>query len=244
MKEKTVVFSNVIKKYGENVVLNDVSFEIQKGEFISVIGSSGCGKTTLLRMINGLLEPDEGTICVYGQDIATVDKVQLRRSIGYAIQEVGLFPHMSVRGNINYLPSLLGKKKCAEMDLRTPEELMDIVGLDHSLLSRYPSELSGGQQQRVGLARALAASPSILLMDEAFAAVDEITRKHLQDEVKKIHETLGITIIFVTHSIKEAMKLADRVFVLDGGKLIQAGTVKELYEHPATEFVRKLIEEK
>jgi len=244
MSENVVTFSHVVKRYGDKTVLRDISFEIERGEFISVIGSSGCGKTTLLRMINGLIEPSEGRINVFGNDISAMDKVALRRSIGYAIQEVGLFPHMTVKRNIEYVPSLLGKKERQEATFRPAEELMDIVGLDRTLIKRYPNELSGGQRQRVGLARALAASPEILLMDEAFAAVDEITRKRLQDEILAIHESLHITIVFVTHSIKEAMRLADRVFVLDAGELIQMGTVEEIQEHPATKFVADLISEK
>lgn len=240
MGESIIKFEHVFKRYGEKVALDDISFEILEGEFISVIGSSGCGKTTLLRLINALHTPDSGKIFVYGKDISMVNQVNLRRSIGYAIQEVGLFPHMTVKNNIEYLPHILGKKRCAKMDLPSTEKLMEIAGLDASLAGRYPAELSGGQRQRVGLARALAANPKILLMDEAFASVDEITRKKLQEEVQTIHKTLGITIFFVTHSIREALLLADRVFVLDDGKLIQQGTPDEIRVHPATDFVAKL----
>ena len=244
MGNDVIVFENVTKRYGEKIALNNVSFRVQKGEFISIIGSSGCGKTTLLQMINGLLEPDEGKIFVYGEDISTADKVGLRRRIGYAIQEVGLFPHMTVRGNIEYLPRIIGKKNCKNLNIRSARELMKIVGLDESLLTRYPSELSGGQRQRVGLARALAASPEILLMDEAFAAVDEITRQYLQDEIAKIHRTLGITVVFVTHSIREAVKLASRIFVMDSGCLIQTGTAAEIQQNPVNEFVKELMSKK
>lgn len=240
MDEGIIRFQGVSKRYGEKTALDNVSFEIMKGEFISVIGSSGCGKTTLLRMINALLTPDEGQVLVYGEDVSAVDQVALRRSIGYAIQEVGLFPHMTVKKNIEYLRSILGRKKAASMDLPPTEQLMEIVGLDKALADRYPSELSGGQRQRVGLARALAGRPRILLMDEAFASVDEITRRKLQEEIGTIHRNLGITTVFVTHSIREAFLLADRVFVLDGGKLLQQGTPKEIADHPATAFVAEL----
>lgn len=244
MNDDIIVFENVTKQYGEKRALDNISFTIKKGEFISVIGSSGCGKTTLLQMINGLLDPDAGKIFVRGEDISTVDKVRLRRSIGYAIQEVGLFPHMTVRSNIEYLPRILGRKNCEGLNIRSVDELLKIVDLDPKLLTRYPAELSGGQRQRAGLARALAASPSILLMDEAFASVDEITRKHLQNEISKIHESLKITIVFVTHSISEAMKLADRIFVLNNGCMVQEGTAAEIREKPADQFVEDLIQEK
>lgn len=239
LAETIVSFSHVTKRIGEKVILQDVSFSIQKGEFISVIGSSGCGKTTLLRMINALITPEEGEICVYGQNIAQMDHVALRRKIGYAIQEVGLFPHMTVRGNIQYLPSLMRREE--RVGFPSAESLMDTVGLGRELLNRYPAELSGGQKQRVGLARALAANPEILLMDEAFAAVDEITRKKLQEKIKELHKTLGLTIVFVTHSIKEALMLADRVFVIDGGRLLQTGTPQQIEQAPANDFVKELV---
>lgn len=244
MNEGIIRFEHVSKFYGEKIALNDVSFEIQQGEFVSIIGSSGCGKTTLLRLINALNTPDKGKIYIYGKDISTVNQVELRRSIGYAIQEVGLFPHMTVKNNIEYLPHILGKKRCAGMDLPSTERLMEITGLEPSLAGRYPAELSGGQRQRVGLARALAANPKILLMDEAFASVDEITRRKLQEEIQEIHKTLGITIVFVTHSIKEALILSDRLFVLQDGNILQDGTPEEVCRHPATEFVAELCSQK
>ncbi|MEZ3485237.1 MAG: ABC transporter ATP-binding protein [Lachnospiraceae bacterium] len=235
-----IFFSHVSKKYNDFYAVQDVSFEIPKGLFVTVIGSSGCGKTTLLKMINALLVPDEGEILINGENIAEMDKIDLRRNIGYAIQEVGLFPHMSVRKNIAYVPGL-SKRWDREEEKRETEKLAEMVGLDKELLNRYPSELSGGQRQRVGLARALAVRPGILLMDEAFSAADEITRKYLQDEIKRIHEEMGMNIIFVTHDVKEALKLGDITMVMDKGRLIQQGTEEELRERPVNEFVRKLV---
>jgi len=235
-----ITFSHVSKKYNDFYAVHDVSFEIPKGVFVTVIGSSGCGKTTLLKMINALLVPDEGEIFIEGKNIAGMNKINLRRNIGYAIQEVGLFPHMSVRKNIAYVPNLSKQwdKARAKQEI---ERLTQIVGLDEELLDRYPSELSGGQRQRVGLARALAAGPGILLMDEAFSAVDEITRKFLQDEIKRIHEEIGMNIVFITHDVKEALKLGDMILVMDAGEVIQQGTAEEIWEHPVNEFVRKLV---
>ena len=219
------------------------SIKITPGEFLTVVGSSGCGKTTILKMINGLIIPDEGQVLVHDQCTQAVDLIELRRGIGYAIQGSVLFPHMTVAQNIAYVPNLLNKND----KKRTYEALskwMKIVGLDEELIHRYPSELSGGQQQRVGIARALAASPDILLMDEPFGAVDEITRSTLQDEILRIHHQENITIIFVTHDINEALKLGSRVMVMDQGKVVQLASPREILEHPKTEFVRKLVQRK
>lgn len=235
-----IVFSHVSKKYNNFYAVQDVSFEIPEGVFVTVIGSSGCGKTTLLKMVNALLIPDEGEIYIKGKNISEMDKIRLRRNIGYAIQEVGLFPHMSVRKNIAYVPGL-SKQWSKEEEKQEVERLAEMVGLDKDLLNRYPSELSGGQRQRGGLARALAVGPDILLMDEAFSAVDEITRKYLQDEIKRIHEKMGMNIIFVTHDVSEALKLGDITMVMDKGRLIQQGTEEELRERPANEFVKMLV---
>lgn len=194
-------------------------------------------------MINGLIIPDEGQVLVHDQCTQAVDLMELRRGIGYAIQGSVLFPHMTVAQNIAYVPNLLNKND----KKRTYEALskwMKIVGLDEELIHRYPSELSGGQQQRVGIARALAASPDILLMDEPFGAVDEITRSTLQDEILRIHHQENITIIFVTHDINEALKLGSRVMVMDQGKVVQLASPREILEHPKTEFVRKLVQRK
>ena len=241
--DTAIEFKHVKKVYGEKVIIDDFNLKITPGEFLTVVGSSGCGKTTILKMINGLIIPDEGQVLVHDQCTQAVDLIELRRGIGYAIQGSVLFPHMTVAQNIAYVPNLLNKND----KKRTYEALskwMKIVGLDEELINRYPSELSGGQQQRVGIARALAASPDILLMDEPFGAVDEITRSTLQDEILRIHHQENITIIFVTHDINEALKLGSRVMVMDQGKVVQLASPREILEHPKTEFVRKLVQRK
>ena len=241
--DTAIEFKHVKKVYGEKVIIDDFNLKITPGEFLTVVGSSGCGKTTILKMINGLIIPDEGQVLVHDQCTQAVDLIELRRGIGYAIQGSVLFPHMTVAQNIAYVPNLLNKND----KKRTYEALskwMKIVGLDEELIHRYPSELSGGQQQRVGIARALAASPDILLMDEPFGAVDEITRSTLQDEILRIHHQENITIIFVTHDINEALKLGSRVMVMDQGKVVQLASPREIFEHPKTEFVRKLVQRK
>lgn len=241
--DTAIEFKHVKKVYGEKVIIDDFNLKITPGEFLTVVGSSGCGKTIILKMINGLIIPDEGQVLVHDQCTQAVDLIELRRGIGYAIQGSVLFPHMTVAQNIAYVPNLLNKND----KKRTYEALskwMKIVGLDEELIHRYPSELSGGQQQRVGIARALAASPDILLMDEPFGAVDEITRSTLQDEILRIHHQENITIIFVTHDINEALKLGSRVMVMDQGKVVQLASPREILEHPKTEFVRKLVQRK
>jgi osmoprotectant transport system ATP-binding protein len=241
--DTAIEFKHVKKVYGEKVIIDDFNLKITPGEFLTVVGSSGCGKNTILKMINGLIIPDEGQVLVHDQCTQAVDLIELRRGIGYAIQGSVLFPHMTVAQNIAYVPNLLNKND----KKRTYEALskwMKIVGLDEELIHRYPSELSGGQQQRVGIARALAASPDILLMDEPFGAVDEITRSTLQDEILRIHHQENITIIFVTHDINEALKLGSRVMVMDQGKVVQLASPREILEHPKTEFVRKLVQRK
>ena len=241
--DTAIEFKHVKKVYGEKVIIDDFNLKITPGEFLTVVGSSGCGKTTILKMINGLIIPDEGQVLVHDQCTQAVDLIELRRGIGYAIQGSVLFPHMTVAQNIAYVPNLLNKND----KKRTYESLskwMKIVGLDEELIHRYPSELSGGQQQRVGIARALAASPDILLMDEPFGAVDEIARSTLQDEILRIHHQENITIIFVTHDINEALKLGSRVMVMDQGKVVQLASPREILEHPKTEFVRRLVQRK
>lgn len=243
MENKVIIrFEHVSKSYGEHNILHDFSLDIDKGEFLTIIGTSGSGKTTILKMINGLLYPTLGTIYVDGKDISKENQTLLRRNIGYVIQGIGLFPHMNVRKNIAYVPSLLnGHDK--QRTARAVERLIKVVGLDEEMLERYPSELSGGQRQRVGIARALAANPEILLMDEPFGAVDEITRKMLQNEIAHIHKELGVTIIFITHDIKEAMKLGDRILVMDKGKIEQLGKPEDIRKAPATAFVKELIQD-
>ena len=238
---KTVIeFKNIKKAYGDQVIIDGLNLSIEKGEFITIIGSSGCGKTTVLKMVNGLIQPTAGDIFVDGENIRDKNQTQLRRNIGYAIQGSVLFPHMTVEQNISYVPNLLNKRDKAKTKAAV-SKWMHIVGLPEDLKQRYPSELSGGQQQRVGIARALAASPDILLMDEPFGAVDEITREQLQIELKQIHEQTGITVLFVTHDISEALKLGTKVLVMDHGQIEQFATPENLLCHPATEFVKKLV---
>jgi len=245
-KEQTqdaiVRFERVSLSYGENQVLKDFSLEVPRGQCLTIIGSSGCGKTTMLKMINGLLTPDTGRILVDGQDISQTDLTRLRRGIGYAIQNVGLFPHMTVRQNIAYVPSL-SKQWDKETERRQVAELLKTVGLEEAMADRYPSELSGGQKQRVGIARALAAKPSLMLMDEPFGAVDSITRKGLQKELKRLHKELGLTILFVTHDIREAMALGDRILIMEAGKILRLDSPEAVKADPGSEFVARLLDE-
>lgn len=205
-----------------------------------VIGSSGCGKTTMLKLINGLLKPQSGSVIVNGIDIKDTDRISLRRKIGYVVQDIGLFPHMTIEKNITYVPCLEKKTDVRKLEQEV-DDIMILLDLPPALKKRYPGELSGGQKQRVGIARALLAKPQILLMDEPFGAVDEITRKKLQQEIRKIQQTLNVTIVFVTHDIREAIALGTRVLVMDGGNIEQCGSPSEIVEKPATEFVRALV---
>lgn len=240
MNSDTIIrFEHIGKTFGENVVLQDFNLDIHKGEFLTVIGSSGSGKTTMLKLINGLSVPTSGRVLIDGKDISRENQTLLRRNIGYVIQGIGLFPHMKVKANIAYVPNLLNRRD-KERTRQAVERLIELVGLEKEMLDRYPSELSGGQRQRVGIARALAANPEILLMDEPFGAVDEITRQMLQNEIARIHRELGVTIVFITHDIKEALKLGSRVLVMDHGKIEQLGTPEEIRLNPATGFVRQL----
>ncbi len=218
-----------------------ISFDVEEGEIVVLLGASGCGKTTTLKMINRLVECSEGEILVAGRNVADQDPVLLRRSIGYVFQGVGLFPHYSVASNIAAVPRLLGWDR-ARIDARV-DELLELVGLTaDEYRDRKPSELSGGQQQRVGVARALAAESSILLMDEPFGAVDPVTRDSLQQELLATRETLGLTILLVTHDVNEALLLADRVVVMERGGLQQLGTPAELFASPASPEVARLLE--
>lgn len=236
-----IEFQHVDFAYGDTLVIQDFSLSVEQGECLAIIGSSGCGKTTILRMVNGLLLPTGGAVLVQGQNTKESNLTLLRRKIGYSIQGSVLFPHMTVEKNIAYVPSLSSRpqKKLIHQNV---SKLLDIVDLDESFRRRYPSELSGGQQQRVGLARALAANPEILLMDESFSAVDEITRRQLQQEFIRIRQQTGITVMLVTHDINEALLLGTRVLVMDGGKIHQNATPEEIKNHPATDFVRRLVE--
>ena len=234
-------FEHVNKSFGAEKVLVDFSLHIEEGEFLTVIGRSGCGKTTILRMINGLQIPDSGKVLVEGQDVAKADLIALRRRIGYVIQNKGLFPHITVEENITYVPVISGKKDKQE-NRKLALRLLQTVGLAQEMADRYPAELSGGQQQRVGIARALAADAKILLMDEPFGALDEITKRAMQDEMLSLQKKLHMTIVFITHDIREAMKLGDRVLVMEKGRIAQIGTPQEIREYPADDFVRELTQ--
>ncbi len=220
--------------------VKDLSASVRDGELITILGSSGCGKTTLLKMTNRLYEPDGGTILLFGEDIQKQDPVQLRRRMGYVIQQAGLFPHMTVEDNISVIPRLLKwePEHCRER----VAQLLDLVGLEpEQYRNRYPSQLSGGQQQRVGLARALAAKPRVMLLDEPFGAVDAITRLNLQNELLRIHRETGGTFLFVTHDIHEAFRLGSRVMIMNAGKLLQMDTPENIVRKPADPFVETLV---
>jgi osmoprotectant transport system ATP-binding protein len=233
---------DVVKRFPGSArpAVSGLSLEVGKGETVVLVGPSGCGKTTTMRMINRLIEPTSGSIVVDGNDVMRQDPVHLRRGIGYVIQSIGLLPHRTVAQNIATVPTLIGWD-----DGRIQErvgELMDIFGLDREMAGRYPSELSGGQRQRVGVARALAADPPVMLMDEPFAAVDPIVRARLQDQFVKIQEQLRKTIVFVTHDIDEAIKMADRIAILNvGGILEQFAPPEEILRAPATRFVEEFV---
>lgn len=235
-------FENVTKIYKGGVkAVNHINLDIKKGEFVAFIGPSGCGKTTTMKMVNRLIEITEGNIYVEGKNIKDMDVVELRRSIGYVIQQIGLFPHMTIRDNIS-LVSKLKKTPVRERNARA-EELIDLVNMDRSYLDSYPGELSGGQQQRIGVLRALAADPPLILMDEPFGALDPITRDSLQDEFKDLQQRLGKTIVFVTHDMDEAIKLADRIVIMRAGEIVQVGSPDEILRNPANEFVEEFIGE-
>jgi len=235
-----IEFDSVRKSYGPEVpVLRGLDVSIEHGEFITCIGSSGCGKTTFLKIMNGLLFPEEGRVTIYGRLLQEWNPIELRRRIGYVIQQVGLFPHMTIRENVGYVLRIMQKGK--KMRSERADELIELVGLEPAYLDRYPRELSGGQQQRVGVARALAADPEILLMDEPFGAVDEITRKTLQNEIKKLHSVLKKTVVFVTHDIEEAMRLGTRIALLNNGIIEQIGSREEMLFHPQTPFVESFF---
>jgi len=236
-----ITFDEVTKAFpGGNVAVDNLSLELATGEITVFVGPSGCGKTTSLRMINRTIEPTSGVISIDGEDVTTKDAALLRRGIGYVIQAAGLFPHRTVVDNIATVPLLNGvnKKQAREQ----AAELLTRVGLDESMANRYPAQLSGGQQQRVGVARALAADPPVMLMDEPFSAVDPIVRDGLQKEFLRLQSELGKTIAFVTHDIDEAIKLGDRVAVFRvGGHLAQVGSPQELLDNPADEFVADFV---
>lgn len=234
-----IQLQHIDKRYANIKVLHNFSMDIAAGEFVTAIGSSGCGKTTVLKLINGLLSPDSGKVMVQGQDISTQNQNELRRKIGYVIQGVGLFPHMRVKDNIAYV---LGLNKTEKSIVgKRIDEILNIVQLEKNLLNRYPHELSGGQKQRVGLARAMVARPKIILMDEPFGAVDDITRRTLQSQIKNIHKQFGITIFFITHDIQEALFLGSKVMVMNNGQIEQFDTPERMRQNPATDFVAALM---
>jgi osmoprotectant transport system ATP-binding protein len=236
-----ITFDDVVKVYpGGSTAVDHLSLELPTGKTTVFVGPSGCGKTTSLRMINRMIEPTSGRILIDGQDVATQDEAVLRRGIGYVIQHAGLFPHRTVLDNVATVPMLLGKSR---REARTVAlELLERVGLSTQFAGRYPAQLSGGQQQRVGVARALAADPPVMLMDEPFSAVDPVVREGLHREFLRLQQDLGKTIAMVTHDIDEAIKLGDVVAIFrQGGHLAQVGTPQELLEHPADEFVAEFV---
>lgn len=238
-KRPAIALENVSKFYEDRLILDDLNLVIKTGEFVTMVGRSGSGKTTLLRLLNGLIAPSRGIVRIRGTDIAGINQVDLRRTIGYVIQGAGLFPHMRVRDNIGYVLSLQKTDK-SRISQRV-EELLAIMQLEKALLARYPHELSGGQRQRVGIARALAANPDIMLMDEPFGAVDEITRHALQEEIKRIHSQLAVTVVFVTHDVSEALSLGTAVLVMNNGRIEQFDAPEAIMRKPATEFVVSLF---
>ena len=231
---------NLSKVYGGGKkAVNNISLEVESGEFIAFIGTSGSGKTTALRMINRMIEATEGQITINGKDVRKMNPVELRRKIGYVIQQIGLMPHMTIRENIVLVPKLL--KWSQEKKEKKAKELIKLVDLPEEFLDRYPSQLSGGQQQRIGVVRALAAEQDVILMDEPFGALDPITRDTLQDLVKELQQKLGKTFIFVTHDMDEAIKLADKICIMSEGQVIQYDTPDNILRHPANDFVRDFI---
>ena len=233
-----IQFEHVSKSYGKTPILKDLNFTIPDGQFVVLIGPSGCGKTTTLKTINRLIDIDEGTISIAGKDNRSSDKVELRRHIGYVIQQIGLFPNMTVAQNICVVPRLLKYDKQTQDSI--VREMLKMVNMEQ-YADKYPSKLSGGQQQRIGVLRALAASPPIVLMDEPFSALDPMTREVLQDEVKNIQQKLGKTIVFVSHDMGEALKLADVIIFMESGRVVQMASPEEMLEHPANDLVRNFL---
>jgi osmoprotectant transport system ATP-binding protein len=237
-----IAFHNVVKRYPgrERAAVENLSFEVAPGEICVLIGPSGCGKTTALKMVNRLIAISDGDITIDGRSVRQLELTQLRRGIGYVFQQIGLFPHMTVENNIGAVPRLLGWDK-ARIRARA-SELLELVGLDPpGDLKRYPGEFSGGQQQRIGVARAMAADPPIMLMDEPFGAIDPIARERLQNDFLRLHRRVRKTVIFVTHDIDEAIKMGDRIAIMRDGHLVQIANADELLAHPADEFVASFV---
>lgn len=240
MNQAIIKFKNVSKKFDKNEVIKDLNFEINQGEFVTILGASGCGKTTTLKMINGLVKPTSGDVNVAGYSVKTGNLIEFRRHIGYVVQSVGLFPHMTIGQNIAVTPKLLNWDR-EKIDQRI-NELLDLVNLPQDFKNRYPAQLSGGQQQRVGVARALSANPPLLLFDEPFSALDALIRQELQHQLKELHQKLhDKTFYFVTHDINEALYLGDRVMVMNHGKIEQFDTPENLVKEPKTEYVKQLL---
>ena len=236
-----IEIKNIVKTAGEKVILDDISLTIESGSFVVLIGPSGCGKTTTLKLLNKLIEPTSGEIYIDGKPISKEDPIKLRRNIGYVIQNIGLFPHLTIKENIELIPKLKGDKSEEEIS-ETTERLVKMVGLDpDEFLYKYPTELSGGQQQRIGVIRAIATDADIILMDEPFSALDPITRTQLQEWLYELQQELKKTIIFVTHDMDEALKLADKICIMQGGKIQQHDTAENLLKHPANSFVKDFI---
>lgn len=235
-----IEFKDIVKKYKHKTIIKPFSIDIEAGQLVVFIGPSGCGKTTLLKMVNKLIQPSSGNIIVNGRDISTMDAIELRRNIGYVIQNTGLFPHMSIKENLELIPKLKGEDP--ESIVKKTEELLHVVGLNPSeFLHRFPKELSGGQQQRVGVARAFSTDSDIILMDEPFSALDPVTRNSLQDELVQMQKELNKTIIFVTHDMDEAIKIADKICILKDGDILQFDTPENILKNPANEFVEGFI---
>lgn len=236
-----IEIKNIVKTAGEKVILDNISLTIESGSFVVLIGPSGCGKTTTLKLINKLIEPTSGEIYIDEKAISKEDPIKLRRNIGYVIQNIGLFPHLTIKENIELIPKLKGEKTEQEISDNT-ERLIKMVGLDpDEFLYKYPSELSGGQQQRIGVIRAIATDADIILMDEPFSALDPITRTQLQEWLYELQQELKKTIIFVTHDMDEALKLADKICIMQGGKIQQYDTAENLLKHPVNNFVKDFI---
>lgn len=238
----SITLRDLTKRYprSNSAAVDAINLQIEPGEFVVLLGPSGCGKTTLLKMINRIYEPTSGSIDINGVDVLSLQPATLRRQIGYVIQQTGLFPHMTIAANVAVVPKLLNWDK-RRIENRV-HELLDLVGLPpDDYAKRYPSQLSGGEQQRVGLARALAVEPPTMLMDEPFGALDAITRRRLQDELVRIHRTISQTVVFVTHDIEEALRLADKIAVMRSGRIEQYGTPLEIMQKPANQFVADLV---
>lgn len=236
-----IEIKNIVKTVGEKVILDDISLTIESGSFVTLIGPSGCGKTTTLKLLNKLIEPTSGEIYIDGKPISKEDPIKLRRNIGYVIQNIGLFPHLTIKENMELIPKLKGEKSVEEIS-KTTEKLVKMVGLNpDEFLYKYPTELSGGQQQRIGVIRAIATDAEIILMDEPFSALDPITRTQLQEWLYELQQELKKTIIFVTHDMDEALKLADKICIMKDGKIQQYDTPENLLKHPANDFVRDFI---